>query len=136
MLSISHSHGPIEKETDDLKFKKMLEHIIFENPFKQLMEVYNDAKNALEGQINRLHIGEFSEYSVYMNRKRKENIPLLPKTIQQFEDLINDPKYKQQYMFNRNKLFFHGVWRGPAGGNVVSMEHLATDYLLNSRKNV
>lgn len=99
----------------------MIELIIYESPFKQLMDVYNDAKDALDGQINRIHIGEFSEISLLMHRKKKEFIPMLPKTIEEFENLINNPKYKQEYMFNKDKLFFHGVWRGPTGGNVVSI---------------
>lgn len=55
-----------------------------------------------------------------MHRRQKLHIPLLPKTIEEFEQLINDPKYKKQYMFDKtNKLFYHGVWRGPAGENIV-----------------
>lgn len=91
ILSIPHSHVALEKDKDDLKFRKMLEHLILENPFKQLMDIYNDAKEALFGQINLLHIGEIGDYNVFMWRKLKENLPLLPNTIQEFEDLINDP---------------------------------------------
>lgn len=122
VLSIPHSHAPLERDLDHLKFEKKIEEIVHRNPFLKALDVYIEATDALRNQINMNHIGELCKYEVFIHRRQKEHIPLLAKTIEEFEELINDPKYKQSYMFDKeNKLFYHGNWRGPAGSNLVSI---------------
>lgn len=125
VLSIAHSHAPLQKDVDHLKFEKKIEEIVHENPFLKGLEVYIKAIDELRNEINMNHIGELCKYEVFIHRCQKEHIPLLAKTVEEFDELINDPKYKQSYMYDKqNKLFYHGIWRGPAGANVVSIRIL------------
>ncbi|XP_037033816.1 uncharacterized protein LOC119072663 [Bradysia coprophila] len=120
VLMQQHSHDPKISSLDKVKFSKKLEEIQCESPFKKGQEVYNEAKKALRGHVNMDHIPERERFDSFLHRKQKKHIPLLANTIEEFEALINDPKYSPHYMYDeRRTLFYHGVWRNSTGANVV-----------------
>lgn len=120
VLTRPHNHDPKISSLDRVKFSRKLEEILDDSPFKKGQEIYNEAKKALRGQINMDHIPERERFDSFLHRKHKKYIPLLAKTIEEFESLINDPKYSPHYMYDeRQKLFYHGVWRGSTGANLV-----------------
>lgn len=95
-----------------------------DSPFKKPQEIYNEAKRTLRGQIDMSNIPERQRFDTFIHRKLKKNIPLLPKSIEDFEKLINDPQYSPSYAYDeQKKLFYHGVWRGSTGSNVVFLSH-------------
>lgn len=120
VLTRSHNHDPKQSSLDRIKFSIKLEEIATKWPFKKSQEIYNDAKKELRGQIDMTHIPERERFDSFIHRKRKKKIPLLAKSIEEFEQLINDPRYNSSYIYDeRKKLFYHGVWRGPTGANIV-----------------
>lgn len=120
VLTQRHSHDPNKGSLDRSKFSKKIEEICVEFPFKKSQEIYNDAKKAMRGQVNMSHIPERERFDSFIHRKLKKRIPLLAKSIDEFEKLINDPQYSSSYMYDeQKKLFYHGVWRGSTGANIV-----------------
>lgn len=120
VLSRSHTHDPKQSSLDKMKFCKQMVLISTNSPFKKSQDIYNDAKKALRGQIDMSNIPERERFDVFIHRMHKKRIPLLAKSIEEFEKLINDPQYSSSYMYDeQKKLFYHGVWRGPTGANVV-----------------
>lgn len=108
---------------------------MYESPFKKSQEVYDEAKIALRDQIDMNHIPERERFDTFMHRKQKKHVPLLAKTIDEFETLINDPKYSSHYKYDeRNKMFYHGVWRGPTGANVVFISDSVLQELRKEKK--
>lgn len=120
VLTRPHIHKPKISSLEKVKFSRKLEEILCESPFKKGQEVYNEAKKALRGQIDMNHIPERERFDSILHGKQKKHIPLHAKTIEEFKSLINDPKYSPNYIFDeRKKLFYHGVWRGSTGANIV-----------------
>lgn len=76
------------------------------------------------------------EYTVFIHRKKKEFVPLLPKTLEELEERINHVQYKDYYMFDKKgKPFFKGIWRGPTGACVVFMSYKVLEKL-RKRKSI
>lgn len=135
VLSQSHNHEPKKSSLDKSKFLKKIEEIATNSPFKKSQEIYNEAKKALRDQIDMSNIPERERFDTFIHRKLKKYIPLLAKSIEEFEKLINDPQYSSHHVYDeQKKLFYHGVWRGSTGSNVVFLSDTVLQEVLKLPK--
>lgn len=135
VLSRGHSHDPNQSCLDKTKFLKKIEEICENWPFKKSLEIYNEAKKALRDKIDMTNIPEKERIDTFIHRKLKKDVPLLAKSIEEFEQLINDPQYSSSYIYDaRNKLFYRGVWRGPTGANIVFLSDTVLEEVQKSSR--
>lgn len=66
--------------------------ICIKNPTLSPLLCYRNAKTKLKGKVKRKHIPMLSSYFSFIHRCQKTKVPLLPKTIEEFEKLINKAK--------------------------------------------
>lgn len=120
VLVEGHSHESERKELDKAIFSKTLARICVENPFLAPLRCYEKAKTELKGKIKRKHIPMPSYYSSFIQRTKKLYEPLVPKTIAEFEQLIEKVKNWQTYACDDSEnIFFRGIWRGISGLNIA-----------------
>lgn len=91
-----------------------------DNPFMKPLSCYVKAKRELQNQIKRKNIPMAYKYSVFIHRIQRRIVPLKPKTIAEFEKLINTAKNTELYAYDDiGKIFYRGVWQGETGRNVA-----------------
>lgn len=119
-LVCQHNHRPDEKAVDRMKFAKMLEKVCIDNPHLKPLLCYVKAKSELKGQVNRKNIPGAYKYSVFIHRIQKRNVPIHPKSIEEFEQIITSVKNTKLYAYDDiGKIFYRGVWSGISGRNVA-----------------
>lgn len=120
ILKKNHNHSSVKKNLDRVKFNKKLEQICRDSPFLTPRACYQRAKIQLKNEIDRKNIQSLKSFESLIYRNQKQDIPPLPKTIAQLEQLILDLKYGKKYSHDeRGNVLFRGVWRGTTGDNVA-----------------
>ncbi len=113
-LTYPHSHGVENenvKELESIKFSEVLDKNC-QNSFLLPREIFHNTKLALLKQVNPMNVPLQRNKTSYIYRRRRKQIPLLPKTVNDFEKFISDPQYRQYYTTDfRDKEFYRGVWK-------------------------
>lgn len=124
LLREGHNHRCDKKQLDKVIFAKTLERIVDENPFVAPLKCYLKAKEQLKGRIKMSNIPMSTYYSSFIHRIKKWREPLLPKSIEEFEKLIEDAKNSKVYAHDeKKKLFYRGVWKGTTGNNIAFISY-------------
>lgn len=132
-LSVQHNHDPDESIKDLVIFQKKMEQIIKDNPFMKCQECYNKAKRELRGQINMNHIPIRPRLQTFFHRISKNQIPLLPSSIAEFEELIK--QYSDEFSKDeRGNIFFRGIWSGTTGQNIVFLSETVLNEVNNLKR--
>lgn len=111
MLNNDHNHKADLTLFDKLKFDVELEQKFNENPFFPKRDIYHNAKTKVKGISDNLNIPRLTQKNSTLHRRKKRHIPVLPKTIADFEKLISQETYNSTFTKdNRNLPFYRGVW--------------------------
>lgn len=118
-LTKKHSHLPNDCLLQKSKFDKILDDVYQSNKFKSSQDIYLEARKKIT-TADQLNTPGSTSYSSFLHRRRRKNIPKIPRTIDEFENLINDDQFKQQYSFDqRNLAFYRGIWKDKNGHSMV-----------------
>lgn len=115
VLTYEHSHsvvGDNESELHDIKFKEKLDESC-QNAFLLPREIFHNAKLEMikKEKTKPANLPLQRNKNSFIYRRRRKQIPLLPNTVESFEEMISDPKYKQNYTTDFTDLqFYRGVW--------------------------
>lgn len=119
-VSNVHNHSPDKRAVDINIFKQILSRICKNDPTLPPLKCYIQAKNESKGKVTRRHIPLISYFLSMIYRNQKQSIPLIPKTIAQFEQLINDPSNFKRYAYDDvGSILYRGVWAGDTGKNIA-----------------
>lgn len=119
-LTIKHkNHLPEKTVLSKTKFDKKLNAICETNKFMSTRELYFLAREEVHNDEVPF-IPLRSSYGSFIHRRKISYKPKAPKTIEEFETLINDEKFKNRYCFDqRNLTFYRGVWTDKNGHKMV-----------------
>lgn len=136
VLTQRHNHRPRSDKVDKEKFDKQLKKACDENPYLYPREIYTKVRKSMKNTINPMNIPLKGKYDTLIHRRKRKFIPKLPKTVEEFEDLIKD--YEEQYFYDeRNLPFYREVWNTKAGeSNVVFVSESTLNKLKEMKTNV
>lgn len=136
ILTRQHNHlphdGKVEKELFDKELSKACE----SSPYSYPRELYVKTRKLLKNKINPLNIPLKAKYDNYIQRRKRKFVPKLPRSVAEFESLIQN--YKEQYFYDERDLpFYRDVWRTKAGeSNIVFVSESVLDQLKEMKKDV
>ncbi len=111
MLNYGHNHEADTSLLDKLKFDVELEKNFENDPFLPKRDIYHYAKDKVAGISDVLNIPMLHQKNSTLHRRKKRHIPILPKTVADFEKLISDKTYSSTFAADHRKLpFYRGVW--------------------------
>lgn len=136
-VTTNHNHRPDEEAMDRVIFTKTLEKICTNNPFMSPLLCYENTKKRLKNRINRKNIQMSYKYSLFVHRKQKRIVPVKPKTIDEFEKLINTAKNTKLYGHDEDgKIFYRGIWQGRTGRNIAFVSERTLKEVVKNPMNV
>lgn len=116
VMTISHNHPPDKSVSDRQIFDKKLEQIIDRDPFQTPRQIYLATKLELKDMVNLESIPSLKKKEGFIYRRQRKFIPLLPTTVEEFENYITDERYRQFFSNDyRNLPYFRGVWTSIKG---------------------
>lgn len=136
ILTRQHNHLPHPGKVDKEKFDKQLKKSCDASPFLYPRELYAQTRKRMKHQIDPLNIPLKGKCSSLISRRRRKYIPKLPKSVKEFEDLIQ--QYKEQYFYDERDLpFYRNVWKTKAGeSNVVFISESVLNKLKDMKDNI
>lgn len=116
VMTIRHNHPPDQLLSDKQIFDKKLKEIINRDPFQTPRQIYLTAKTELKDKIELTNIPSLKRKDGFIYRHQRKFIPLLPSTVDEFQQHIMDEKYRQFFSNDhRNLPYFRGVWTSNKG---------------------
>lgn len=136
ILTRPHNHLPHNGKVDKEKFDKTLKKVCDDNPYLYPRELYVKTRKQMKSQINPLNIPLKGKYNSFIQRKKRKIIPKIPKSIDEFEEFIEN--YKEQYFYDeRNLPFYRKVWRTKSGeSNIVFISESVLAKLKDLKENI
>lgn len=118
-LTSLHTHLPKKRVLGKTKFDKELDEACKKNHTLNRRDIYFAAREDVPVQEVEF-IPLRTNYGSFIHRRKAKFTPKHPKTIEEFEQLIDDPQFKQKYCFDsRNNIFYRGVWTDENGHKMV-----------------
>lgn len=119
-LTCAHSHLPGEDVLEKTKFDGALDSIIESNKFMPTRELYFKARENVPTDKVRF-VPLRKSYGSFIQRRKQKYKPKNPKTVEEFQLLINSDKFKDRYcMDQRNNTFYRGVWTDKNGNKMIA----------------
>lgn len=136
ILTRQHNHLPLPGKVDKEKFDKQLNKACQESPYSYPRELYTKTRKRMKAEVNPLSIPLKGRYDTLIQRRKRKFIPKLPKSVKEFEDLIQN--YKEQYFYDeRNLPFYREVWKTKSGeSNVVFISESVLSKLKELKVNI
>lgn len=116
VLTYEHSHkveGDNSEELNEIKFDEKLDESC-QNCFLLPREIYHNTKIEMikNGIAKSMELPLQRNKNSFIYRRRRKQIPLLPNTVESFEEMISDPKYQKYYTTDFTDFqFYRGVWK-------------------------
>lgn len=115
-MTIGHNHPPDQRIFDNQIFDKKLEENIDRDPFQTPRQVYLTTKTQLIDVIDLQNIPSLKKKEAFIYRRQRKYVPLLPSTVEEFEEYITDERYRPFFTNDhRNLPYFRGVWTSSKG---------------------
>lgn len=135
ILRKAHNHLPEKKNVCNEKFDKTLHAIMKDNDSEKPLKLYLKAKKKLCNEMDTANIPTPKSKESFVRRRKIKTVPKLPKTIEEFINIMSDDKYKHYSKTERNATFYRGVWEVNGNSNIVFISQETLD-LLNTMDNV
>lgn len=141
VLTIRHSHDADRKHVDKARFfNKLCENIKFD-PFEKPGKIYLTAKRQMleltEDPIDEGSIPSAKQVRSYIDSRIKEQIPRLPKTVEEFDNFVAQDKYGKRFAIDCGQLaFYRGVWESVKGEKSVAFVSETVLKFVNTQNNV
>lgn len=118
-LKKKHEHLAFKTELCKSKVDKIMKKICNENNHWTAREAYCKARESLhENDVN--YIPARKSYGTFVHRMKKKFEPKIPHSFEEFDEFINDEKYKKKYSFDsRNNTFYRGSWKTKNGDSMI-----------------
>lgn len=130
VLRNGHNHLPEEVEVHNEKFDKTLDAIMKDNDFEKPLKLYLKAKKKLCNEIDTASMPTPKSKESFIRRRKIKKVPKLPKTIEEFINIMSDDKYKHYSKTERNANFYRGVWEVNGNSNIVFISQETLDLLI------
>lgn len=117
ILNGEHTHSGQISDVHKMKFRYKLDKKIAKKPLDFGREVYLNTMEDMLDEIDVNNAPDKSELSSFIYRRKLTFVPKLPKTVADFEEMINNKNYNEKFTKDKRKQpFYRGVWRSEKGG--------------------